>query len=95
MVYQKSKVFSNLKAHTYVATYNLRPQWHFLPASKNLRFLIFLDLIYLYLLKFLGFIYLFIFREKGREVERGKKHQSAASRMHLNQGLGLQTRHVP
>ena len=38
----------------------------------------------------------FVFRERGREEERGgEKHRSAASRTPLNQEPGLQPRHVP
>ena len=41
------------------------------------------------------FIYLFIFRERGREAEReGEKHQSVASHMRLDQGPGLKPRYV-
>ena len=41
-------------------------------------------------------IYLFIFRERGREGEReGEKHQSVASHTCPNQELNPQSRHVP
>ena len=38
---------------------------------------------------------LFTFRERGREGERGEKHQSVSSCMSPNWGSGLQPRNVP
>ena len=45
---------------------------------------------------FLKRFYLFIFRERGKEGERGEKHQSVvASCVPPYRGPGLQPRHVP